>query len=92
MEIYTHKNKDFEAHKIELHGKNLLVINGKIGFLACGYLNIDVAEKFNQPAAIVTGVKTFDDMSVAKIVALTSASENLGLKLGMTGSDALELF
>lgn len=92
MEIYTHKSKDFEAHKIELHGKNLIVINGKIGFLACGYLNINVAEKFNQPAAIVTGVKSFDDMTTAKITALTSAAEKLGLKLDMTGSDALALF
>ncbi|PIU13396.1 MAG: hypothetical protein COT21_02120 [Hadesarchaea archaeon CG08_land_8_20_14_0_20_51_8] len=55
----------------------------------CGYLNLETAEKFGQVAAIVTGVKSFDDVLSAKIVKLTMKAKELGIKEGMAGRDAL---
>jgi uncharacterized protein YunC (DUF1805 family) len=76
--------------KIEMKTAPLLVIKAGRGFVMCGYLNIDAAEKLGDTAARVSGVKTFEDVLNAKVNALTSRAGELGIKEGMTGRDALE--
>jgi len=70
---------------------DLLVITAPKGYVMCGYLNIDIAEKKGSVAAIATGVKNTGELYNAKIVAVTSFAKNAGLKIGMKVSDALEL-
>ena len=49
--------------KVELpDSPSLLMIIGQTGFVMCGFLNMDVAEKLNVAAAMVRGVRNFDDM------------------------------
>jgi len=67
----------------------LLVIAGK-GFVMCGYLNIEAAEKLGVAAAIVSGVKTFDDVLEAQVKALTSKAKSFGIEVGMKGAEALK--
>jgi uncharacterized protein YunC (DUF1805 family) len=69
----------------------LLLIVGQTGFVMCGFLNIDVAEKVNVAAAMVSGVKTFDDVLAADIKAVTSKAQMKGIKVGMKGEDAVKL-
>ncbi len=69
----------------------LLLIVGRTGFIMCGFLNIDVAEKVNATAAMVSGVKTFDDMLAAEIKAATSEAQMKGIKSGMKGKDSVKL-
>ncbi len=69
----------------------LLLIVGRTGFVMCGFLNIDVAEKVNVTAAMVSGVKTFDDVLAAEIKAVTSKAQMKGIKVGMKGEDAVKL-
>jgi uncharacterized protein YunC (DUF1805 family) len=69
----------------------LLLIVGRTGFVMCGFLNIDVAEKVNVTAAMVSGVKTFDDVLAAEIKAVTSKAQMKGIKVGMEGKDAVKL-
>lgn len=69
----------------------LLLIVGRTGFVMCGFLNIDVAEKVNVAAAMVSGVKTFDDVLAADIKAVTSKAQMKGIKVGMKGEDAVKL-
>jgi uncharacterized protein YunC (DUF1805 family) len=69
----------------------LLLIVGQTGFVMCGFLNIDVAEKVNVTAAMVSGVKTFDDVLAADIKAVTSKAQMKGIKVGMKGEDAVKL-
>ncbi len=69
----------------------LLLIVGRTGFIMCGFLNIDVAEKVNATAAMVSGVKTFDDMLAAEIKAATSKAQMKGIKSGMKGKDSVKL-
>ena len=69
----------------------LLLIAGQTGFVMCGFLNIDVAEKVNVAAAMVSGVKTFDDVLAADIKAVTSKAQMKGIKVGMKGEDAVKL-
>jgi uncharacterized protein YunC (DUF1805 family) len=69
----------------------LLLIVGRTGFVMCGFLNIDVAEKVNVTAAMVSGVKTFDDILAAEIKAVTSKAQVEGIKIGMKGEEAVKL-
>ncbi len=67
----------------------LLIITAEKGFVMCGYLNVDVAEKLNVCAAVVSGVKTFEDVLNGQVKAVTSKAKSLGVDVGMRGSDAL---
>lgn len=69
----------------------LLVIKGGHGVLACGYLNAQTFEKTGEAGAIVTGVRSYDDMLAAKVVAASTAAQARGVTIGMTGREALDL-
>jgi len=70
----------------------LLAIIGRTGFIMCGFLNAEAAEKFNVAAAIVSGVKNFEDVLGAEIKTATSKARMMGVKLGMTGKEAVKAF
>jgi len=69
----------------------LLLIMGEKGFVMCGFLNVESAEKLGVTAAVVSGVKTFDDVLNGQVKAVTSEAKNLGIEVGMKGADALKL-
>ncbi|MGQ9623783.1 MAG: YunC family protein [Candidatus Bathycorpusculaceae bacterium] len=78
--------------KIELpNSPPLLLIIANKGFVMCGFLNIEAAERFGAPAAMVSGVKTFEDVLNAEVKAVASKAKSLGVKAGMKGIDALKL-
>jgi uncharacterized protein YunC (DUF1805 family) len=93
----------FQIEKIELHGKTfhamkstlpenappLLLIKGEKGYVMCGYLNLEAAEKFGSAAAIVSGVKTFEDVLNAPIKASTTKAKQLGLEPGKVVKDVI---
>jgi uncharacterized protein YunC (DUF1805 family) len=58
--------------------------------LACGYLNVETFNKTGELGAIVTGVKDFDEMLAAKVVSVSTAAAQAGMKAGMTGGEAVE--
>ena len=89
--IETKKIGNSIGLKVELQNANFLMIVAKKGFIMCDYLNSDTAEKLNDAACVVTGVKTFDDVLNAKIVKLTTNARELGIKEGMLGKEALKL-
>ncbi|MEM2155336.1 MAG: DUF1805 domain-containing protein [Candidatus Jordarchaeales archaeon] len=62
------------------------------GILACGYFNLEVAERFGVTAAIVRGVSSFDEMLEAKVVNVTSKARELGVTEGCSGRDAVLRF
>ncbi len=68
----------------------LVLIIGRTGFVGCGFINIEAAEKLNVSAATVSGVKSFDDVLNAEIKAATSKAQAQGIKLGMKGKDAVK--
>lgn len=69
----------------------LVAVIGEKGFVMCGFLNVDVAERLGVTAAMVSGVKTFDDMLNAEIEAVTSEAEVKGIRQGMKGREAVKL-
>jgi len=68
----------------------LLLVIAEKGFVMCGFLNVDVAEKLGVAAAVVSGVKSFEDVVNAQVKAVTSEAKNLGVEEGMKGADALK--
>ncbi len=78
--------------RVDLPGSpSLLLIVGRTGFVMYGFLNMDAAEKVNVAAAMVSGVKTFDDALEAEIRAVTSKAQMKGIRVGMKGKDAVKL-
>jgi len=69
----------------------LVLVIGEKGFVMCGFLNVDAAEKLGVTAAMVSGVKTFDDVLDATVKEVTSKAKMEGIKQGMKGREALEL-
>jgi len=77
--------------KVRLPNANLLLILGEKGYIMCGYLNLTAAEKSGDAAAVVTGVSTFSDVLKAEIKSCTKKAAELGVKVGMSGEQALEI-
>ncbi|MCB4756590.1 MAG: DUF1805 domain-containing protein [Elusimicrobia bacterium] len=74
---------------IELSKAPLVLVHGKHGFVMCGYLSMETAEKMGVAAALVRGVNSVDDLLKAKIAAVTKAASDRGVRIDMTGRDAL---
>ena len=73
-------------------GLPLLIIKGSKGFLACGYINVETCNRTGEACAIVTGVKTHGVMLSAEIQAISQEAARLGVRVGMMGKEALEIF
>lgn len=69
----------------------LLTIRGAKGFLACAYINTDICDKTKEACAIVSGVKTHEDMLEKKVISVSTLAKDLGIKVGMTGRQVLNL-
>jgi uncharacterized protein YunC (DUF1805 family) len=69
-----------------------LLIICKTGLIGCGFVNIEAAERLNVPAAMVTGVKTLDEVLDAEVKAATSKAQVKGVQIGMKGKDAVRVF
>jgi uncharacterized protein YunC (DUF1805 family) len=67
----------------------LLLITAEKGFVMCGFLNVESAEKLGVAAAVISGVKTFEDVLNGQVKAVTTKAKNLGVEVGMKGTDAL---
>jgi uncharacterized protein YunC (DUF1805 family) len=85
------EGKEFTAYSIPTNNTFILIITAENGFLGCVYLNAEIATKVGDVCAIVTGVKTPDDMLSAKVIAVSEAAATLGIKEGMNGKEALLL-
>lgn len=86
------KNTVFKGIELDLCDETkLLVITGKKGYIMCGYLNINTAQKRNDVACIVTGVKTIEDILNSNVVAITAKAQELGISMNMPVKKVLEI-
>jgi uncharacterized protein YunC (DUF1805 family) len=83
--------KGLTKEQIQL-GLPLLIIKGSKGFLGCGYINAETCNKTGEACAIVTGVKTHEEMLHAEVKAVSTEAARLGVRVGMKGEEALEIF
>ena len=78
-----------EGYAIPTENTSILLIKAEHGFLGCGYFSLATAEKVDDAAVIVSGVKNFEEMLAAKVKAVSSAAAVRGVTLEMTGRQAL---
>lgn len=82
--------KAFDAYSIATDAAPFLIIRAENkSFLACGFLDIDAADTLYACSAKVKGVKTFEEMMTAPVSAATKKAEEKGVRVGMTGKEAL---
>ncbi len=86
MEI---EGKKYKTCHIRTQNTNILIISSERGFLACGYLNVEIADKNNDACAIVSGVKTLSELLSAEVKIVSMAAFNTGVRAGMKGKEAL---
>ena len=89
--LETKQIGDWTGILVRLGNANLVMMVARKGFVGCGYFNIETAERLGDALALVTGVKTLDDVLNAEIKKVSSKAKEFGVTEGMTGKQALEL-
>jgi uncharacterized protein YunC (DUF1805 family) len=83
----------FLSITVRLPKTNLLVVTSDKGYIMCGALDVALLnEKLKDRKVIAgraVGVKTIEELLEAPLESVTIEAENLGIKAGMTGKDAL---
>ena len=79
----------FECVRVPTRKTNILLIKAAGGFLGCGYFDVAVANRVGDALAIVTGVKTIDEMLAATVVRVSDRAREAGVKEGVPGREAL---
>ena len=70
-------------------GAPLLIVKASKGFIGCGYINVNAC--LDEACAIVNEVNTHDEMLTATISAVSKNAKKLGIIVGMSGAEAVEL-
>ncbi|MEM0380609.1 MAG: DUF1805 domain-containing protein [Desulfurococcaceae archaeon] len=68
----------------------LVLIRGSRGFVMCGYLDIDTAEKLGAIAVKVRGVKNVEEMLEKEICEVTSKARDIGFNTGVKVKDIIK--
>jgi len=78
-----------EGFHIDLDNAPLILVKARKGYVMCGYLNMNAANKLGDIAGRVTGVKSFEDVLNAEILEISDNAKKVGLTAGMKGRDFL---
>ncbi|MBI4214455.1 DUF1805 domain-containing protein [archaeon] len=76
--------------RVELPGAPLLLIKAEKGYLACGYFDPQTIEKLGDPAVVVRGVKSFDEMLTSRVAFVSKKAREFGVRDTMNGRQALD--
>ena len=76
---------------IELNNAPLIVLQAKKGYVMCGYLNMNTANKLGDIAGRVSGVKTFEEALDSIIVEASENAKKMSLHEGMKTKEFLNL-
>ena len=69
---------------------NMLVLAADKGYIMCGYLNLEAAEKFGDAACVIGG-SSFEEQLANPVKAVTTEAAKLGVEIGMTGVEVCEI-
>lgn len=89
METIVIDGHEFEACRLPTEKTAIMAIRCSGGVLGCGYINMEVAERLGECLALVSGVKSFEDMLEAKVFKVSTAADAAGITAGLSGRDAL---
>ncbi len=94
MFIYRKLNvrgKQVEAFQLKLFSRNLIVIKGNKGYIMCGYLNMDTAEKLKEVAVRISGVNTISQALKANVEVCSKNAQKLGIYKGQPITEVIEI-
>jgi len=98
MQQYTVnlKNSPGTGYVIPLGPVNLVCMVTSRGLVGCGAFDVGALAGFDYPAARVrptrsSSIVTIDDLLEGTIRETNKPAENLGVKIGMSGKEALDL-
>jgi uncharacterized protein YunC (DUF1805 family) len=89
-EMIQLKKGQLTGYCIDLGKAPLLILQAKKGYIMCGYLNMNTANKLGDIAGKVTGVKTYDDMLKATVIEVSENAKKEGLTEGMNAQYFLQ--
>ncbi|MFH1856340.1 MAG: YunC family protein [Candidatus Omnitrophota bacterium] len=89
-------NKEADGYVIPIGTLNLVSVVTNVGMVGCGAFDVSALDKFNYPAAIVKPAKGnsiagIEDLLQGIIKDVNEAAVRLGVKVGMSGKEALEI-
>lgn len=83
----------FTAVSVSLPKTTLLTVSNESGYIMCGALDVGLLNRLLADRRIIagraTGVKTIEELIAAPLESVTLEAEALGIKVGMTGEQAL---
>jgi len=88
-------NKQAEGYVVPLGPVNLVHVVTDMGMVGCGAFDVAALDPFGYPAARVratrgASVATIDDLLVGEVKDANAAAAELGVKVGMSGREALD--
>jgi uncharacterized protein YunC (DUF1805 family) len=88
-------NKHADGYVIPLGPVNLVNVVTDMGMVGCGAFDVAALDHFGYPAARVkatrgTSVATIDDLLLGEVKDANAAAVQLGVKIGMSGREALD--
>jgi uncharacterized protein YunC (DUF1805 family) len=88
--------KQADGYVIALGPVNLVNVVTDVGMVGCGAFDVAALNSFGYPAARVrpaqgSCIATIEDLLVGIVKEVNPAAEKLGLKVGQTGREALEM-
>jgi uncharacterized protein YunC (DUF1805 family) len=88
--------KQAEGYVIPLGDFNIVTVVTDSGMVGCGAFDLAALESLGYPAARVKGyggklIATIDDLLAGKVKDANKAAVLRGIKIGMSGKEALEL-
>ncbi len=81
----------YEYIKVPMTKAPLLLLKGKKGFVMCGYLNLDAANKLGDCAVRVSGVNDLKTLLESKAAGVSEEAKKLGISEGQKVSDFIHL-
>ena len=87
--------KQADGYVIPLGPINLVSVITDVGMVGCGAFDVMALDKFQVPAARVKGaagpVATIEDLMKAVVKDANESASKIGVRVGMTGKEALAL-
>jgi len=90
------ENGPVEGVQTKWPGFNILIVTGSKGFLACPAIDVEACQRYGVAAALVESspdnpIGTLDRFTNRKILKVNEKAKALGIKEGMTVTDAFAL-
>ena len=82
--------READGYVIECGPFNIVSINTDKGMIGCGAFDVMALDRFAYPAARISGVATCEDLLAGTIKQANEHAQELGIREGMTGREALE--